>query len=124
MRVWRYLRSGPGWRKPRPAFWCRARRIAAGLGAGLAALCAALMLWPMDVEHYLAVEDASCEIFDRAGTPIYAFLDGEEQWSFPRRYGEISPHLVHATIAAEDQRFLRHLGVDPLAIAPTLSIGW
>lgn len=29
----------------------------------------------------------------------------------------VSPHLVHAVLAAEDRRFFRHPGVDPLALA-------
>ena len=43
---------------------------------------------------------------------MYAFLNDNEQWCFPRALEQVSPHLVAATIAAEDQRFRRHGGVD------------
>ncbi len=29
---------------------------------------------------------------------------------------DVSPHLLHAVIAAEDRRYYRHFGVDPLGI--------
>ena len=31
--------------------------------------------------------------------------------------GDVSPHLVHAILAAEDRRFYRHLGLDPRGLA-------
>jgi penicillin-binding protein 1C len=73
------------------------------------------LLWPMDTHRYIEVE-ASGEILDRSGLPLMVFLNGSEQWCFPRRLNEVSPYLVKATIAAEDQRFLSHLGVDPAAV--------
>ena len=33
---------------------------------------------------------------------------------------DISPHLLHAVVAVEDERFWRHPGVDPLAVARAL----
>lgn len=86
-------------------------RIAGGLVP--LALCA--LLWPMDIDRYLKVE-ASGEVVDRGGQTLMAFLNGEEQWCFPRRLDQMSPYLVQATIAAEDQRFRRHPGVDPAAV--------
>ncbi len=81
-----------------------------------AALALVLMLaWPMDTRPYLQLS-ASSELLDREGRPLYAFLNDGEQWCFPRPMAEMSPHLIHATLATEDQRFHVHPGVDPLAI--------
>ncbi|HQM48645.1 MAG TPA: penicillin-binding protein 1C [Candidatus Hydrogenedentes bacterium] len=80
------------------------------------ALAAAVMLaWPMDTQPFLKLA-ASSELLDREGRPLYVFLNEEEQWCFPRPMAEMSPHLIKATLATEDQRFRLHPGVDPLAI--------
>lgn len=71
---------------------------------------------PLDPAPYLA-QAPSAMIVDRGGVPLHAFLNEADHWSFPVPLGAISPHLVHATLAAEDQRFYTHPGVDPLAIA-------
>ncbi|MBX7258340.1 MAG: penicillin-binding protein 1C [Candidatus Hydrogenedentes bacterium] len=86
--------------------------IAAALPAVV--LCA-LLLIPMDPSPYLHTT-ASREVFDRSGKLLFASLNGEEQWLFPRPFDAISPYLVKATIAAEDQRFYSHPGVDTIAI--------
>ncbi|MCX8036654.1 MAG: penicillin-binding protein 1C [Candidatus Sumerlaeia bacterium] len=91
----------------------RRRRRAAVLAPALAAV--AVLLWPMDTERYLGVR-ASGEMQDRTGRLLYAFLNADAQWCFARDLGEISPRLIAATIAVEDQRFRRHWGVDPLAL--------
>ncbi len=44
---------------------------------------------------------------DRAGSPSGRALSLDR----------IDPILVHATLAAEDRRFFRHPGIDPLALA-------
>ncbi len=79
-------------------------------------LCGAvLLLWPMDVSEYKRI-DFSGEMVDRSGNLLYPFLNQEEQWCFERNLEEISPRLIQATIAAEDQRFYIHPGVDPIAV--------
>ncbi len=87
--------------------------------AGVAAACVVVvigLLWPMNAQRYLSV-GASSQVFDRNGRLLYAFLNDEQQWQFSRPLAEISPYLVQATIAAEDQRFREHAGVDAVAIA-------
>lgn len=74
-----------------------------------------LVLWPMDSAPYFAVK-SSGEMVDRNGQLLYPFLNGEEQWCFSRDLDDISLHLINATIAAEDQRFYTHPGVDGAAI--------
>jgi penicillin-binding protein 1C len=91
-------------------------RAVAATTAVFVIACATVLLWPMDVSPYLRVTPSG-EMQDRSGRLLYAFLNNEEQWCFPRPLSEISPHLVRATIAAEDQRFRRHWGVDPAAVA-------
>ena len=95
--------------------WRRRKGVACGLGLVAAAL-AAVLAWPMPVARYLAIE-ASPEILYRAGQPLYAFMNGREQWCFRRELTEVSPWLLKATVAAEDQRFWNHHGVDLAAVA-------
>jgi len=104
----RYL----GWAWQRVIRRWRAGALAA---LGPAALVALGLAWPMDVPRYLEVQ-ASREMTDRSGRLLYAFLNEGEQWCFPRALPEISPYLVRATLAAEDQRFQRHGGVDARAV--------
>lgn len=89
----------------------RAIPVCVAAVAGLAMLLG----WPMDTRPYLELP-ASSELHDRHDRPIYVFLNEEEQWCFPRPLAQVSPHLIHATIATEDQRFHLHPGVDPLAV--------
>ncbi len=69
----------------------------------------------MDASRYLRV-DPSGEMFDRSGALLHAFLNAEDQWCFERGLDELGPRIVQATLAAEDQRFYKHPGVDPLAV--------
>ncbi|MBN2311994.1 MAG: penicillin-binding protein 1C [Candidatus Hydrogenedentes bacterium] len=77
---------------------------------------AVVLLWPMDPSRYLETE-SSGEMLDGRGRLMHAFLNADEQWAFARDLKAISPCLVQATLAAEDERFYRHPGVDPVAVA-------
>jgi len=55
-------------------------------------------------------------VTDRLGGPMLELVAADEQWRFPVPLREISPWLIQATIAVEDQRFRRHCGVDALAV--------
>jgi penicillin-binding protein 1C len=92
----------------------RARITVAAAIAAAVALAVALF-WPMDPVPYLRVH-ASGEMVDRSGRQMYAVLNDRGQWCFRRELGEISPYLVQATVAAEDERFYSHAGVDPIAV--------
>ena len=76
----------------------------------------AFLSWPMDVDHCLDI-GSSGELHDRSDRLLHVFLTEDEQWCFARDLDAISPHLVRATLAAEDQRFRSHRGVDPVAVA-------
>ncbi len=96
--------------------WLRARwkRVAAVPAVGVL-LLAVLILWPMDTAPYLN-QNASGELVDRSGKLLRAYLNPEEQWAFAKPLKDISPRLIQATIAAEDQRFRYHPGIDPVAV--------
>ncbi|MFA6244321.1 MAG: penicillin-binding protein 1C, partial [Candidatus Hydrogenedentales bacterium] len=96
--------------------WCRQRWYLVAIAAALpVATLAALVFAPMDPAPYLHTT-ASREIVDRSGKLLFASLNDEEQWLFPRPFDSISPYLVKATIATEDQRFYAHPGVDAIAV--------
>ncbi|MEW5724589.1 MAG: transglycosylase domain-containing protein, partial [Thermodesulfobacteriota bacterium] len=58
----------------------------------------------------------SVRIEDRQGRLLREFLSGRETRSRWTPLSEISPHLIHAALAAEDRRFYHHPGVDPVAV--------
>lgn len=72
------------------------------------------MLWESEA-------GGSTLLLTRTGERITWRVDGDEAWRLPVPLAALSPDLVAATIAVEDQRFYAHGGVDPLA---TLRAGW
>ncbi len=70
---------------------------------------------PIDKEHYLQQPD-SPQLLDRNGEPLYKFLNKDENWAFVIPLNEMSPLVINATMAYEDQRFRKHGGVDCFAI--------
>jgi penicillin-binding protein 1C len=56
-------------------------------------------------------------VVDRNGMHLYESLSPAETRSSRVGAAELPPNVVRATIAAEDRRFYRHFGIDPLAIA-------
>ena len=47
---------------------------------------------------------------------MFSVVGPDEQWRYPVRMADVSPWLIQATIAVEDERFYRHPGVDPAAV--------
>jgi penicillin-binding protein 1C len=68
----------------------------------------------LDPAPYLAAPPSG-EVQDRHGALLYAFTGRDGQWCFPRALDQISPRIINATLAAEDRRFHKHPGVDPVA---------
>lgn len=96
----------------------RKRSLIRGLAAvaGLAAgFVAAWHVWPFPIER-LESWPASPVVTDRTGRVLLSVVGTDEQWRFPVEVQQISPWVVRATIAAEDERFERHPGVDPWAV--------
>lgn len=95
------------------------RRKAFSLAAAGAAF--ALGLWvrcgPLPAGLLDPAAHTSAKIVDRAGRRLSerpSERGGRVRWLAPDR---LPPHLVAATLAAEDRRFFSHPGVDPLALA-------
>ena len=59
----------------------------------------------------------STEFLDRHGTPLRILLVDERRYTKSCALDQVSPHLIHATLSAEDRRFFRHAGIDWLALA-------
>jgi penicillin-binding protein 1C len=59
---------------------------------------------------------ALCSVRDRRGTLIAVHRTAGEAY-LPVRFDHVDPLLASATMAAEDRRFRRHPGIDPLAAA-------
>ena len=102
----------------------RSALLRIGLAAGAAALgtvCALLAyahlvpLTPLEQQ----APPAGTVIVDRHGAPL--LRDASEGVRIPVRLDDIAPIAVSATVAAEDQRFWQHPGVDPLAVASALT---
>lgn len=55
---------------------------------------------------------ASPRVTDRSGQNLLERTGRDGQWRLPVRLSEMSPHVIHATVAAEDKRFYSHWGVD------------
>ncbi|OLC54397.1 MAG: hypothetical protein AUH85_11975 [Chloroflexi bacterium 13_1_40CM_4_68_4] len=58
-------------------------------------------------------------VLDAAGSILER--DARAGFRIPVSVGQIAPRMLQATISAEDQRFLGHVGVDPLAMARALT---
>jgi 1A family penicillin-binding protein len=63
-----------------------------------------------------AASFVSTRIYDRNGYLLYEIMDPSGGRRVLVPYEQISPHLINATVATEDERFWRHPGVDPIGI--------
>ena len=81
------------------------------VAAGLIALALWLRLGPIPP----ITPDTTPTIVDRNGIVLYEPLSStgtRNEW-----LNDVPPSIANATIAAEDRRFEKHLGIDPIAIA-------
>lgn len=83
------------------------------LGAIVFAIAWHALPCPIDA---LREPPGSAAVFDSSGRLLIQSVARDEQWRFPIRLADISPWLVQATIAIEDERFASHPGVDPIAV--------
>lgn len=120
-------REGGGVAAPGRAPWLacgRLRPLAYGLGLlffGLLPLGLLLFVcWPLPPELLARGSAFSLQLFDRQGLPLRELRSAQDGRSLPLP-GDQTPEWVQAAfIAAEDQRFGHHPGVDPLAVVRAL----
>lgn len=68
-------------------------------------------------EHRLQRFSPNPVVTDAHGRRLLSVVSPDEQWSMPVPLDAMSPRLIQATIAVEDERFYGHCGVDVLAVA-------
>ena len=57
-------------------------------------------------------------IYDRDGGQLYTIYGGDENRQYVN-YDQVSPRIVQALVAIEDQRFFSNIGFDPIGIVRT-----
>lgn len=67
-------------------------------------------------EERLTQQPASPSVTDRTGQPLLTKVGEDDQWRHPVTLSDISPWIVQATIAVEDERFRSHFGIDLIAV--------
>ena len=67
-------------------------------------------------EEGLEQWSVSPAVLDVHGRPMLSIVGSDDQWRRPVPLESMSPWLIKATIAVEDQRFYKHRGVDPVAV--------
>ncbi|HSR28990.1 MAG TPA: biosynthetic peptidoglycan transglycosylase, partial [Anaerolineae bacterium] len=83
------------------------------LAAGYVSIAADLP--PADALRAQSAGFVSTRIYDRDGRLLHEIVDPTGGRRILVPYEQISPHLINATVATEDERFWRHPGVDPIA---------
>lgn len=73
------------------------------------------IVFPFPIEK-LEQWPTSPRVEDRTGRPLLQLVGDDGQWRFPIPLDEMSPWIMQATIAAEDERFHEHSGVDTTAL--------
>ena len=95
----------------------RHRRLLAGLLLLAAVPAVALALdraFPPDLSR---MARNAVLVEDRAARPLAALPAPGGVWRLPTAPEDVPPHLLAQLVAAEDARFWRHPGIDPLALA-------
>src|SRR5688572_21189128 len=83
----------------------------------LVASAAWVRLGPIPTDLLSGPADRSTVVLDRHGSPLYEARSGAGTRSSRLSGTSLPPALVNATVAAEDHRFFRHPGIDPVAFA-------
>ena len=87
---------------------------------GIFAAVAWIRLGPVPADLLYPAAEESTIVVDRAGIPLYEARSAAGTRATRLDAGDLPQVLADATIAAEDRRFLRHLGVDPVAFVRAL----
>jgi penicillin-binding protein 1C len=91
-------------------------RWIAGGGAAVVALAAWLRVGPLPDGLLDVDRRPSTVVVDRQGEPLYEARSALGTRGLDLRATALPGTLVSATLAAEDARFRRHIGIDPLAM--------
>lgn len=115
--------SQPWKRTPQP--WNVKRIFAWTIATGMAGAAAGLFLFFVSiailsiglpsVDNITSQSAKATEIYDRNGTLLYTISGEENRKYIP--YEQISPNLISATVAIEDDQFWQHKGFDMTGIA-------
>lgn len=92
--------------------------IIAGIASGIFLFFTAIAVLSIglpSIDNIVARAAQSTEIYDRNGV-LLSTIHGEENREYVT-YDKISPHIIHATIAIEDDQFWEHKGFDITGIA-------
>ena len=82
---------------------------------GIAVFAVIWFCFPFPAERLDSLS-VSPRVTDRTGQVLLQVVGEDDHWRFPVSLEEISPWLIKATIAAEDERFYSHGGVDLVAV--------
>jgi penicillin-binding protein 1C len=93
------------------------RRLAGWLGALAVALVAAAWLRFGPMDPALLRQQPSLTVLDRNGEVLYESLGNSGTRTESVSAAKLPSRIVEATLIAEDRRFRKHPGVDPIAIA-------
>lgn len=93
------------------------RRLAAAFLGVFVVVGAWLRLGPIDPALLARAQPQSLTIVDRNGEVLYESLGSSGTRGESVSAEKLPPRVVEATLLAEDRRFFRHPGLDPIAIA-------
>jgi penicillin-binding protein 1C len=92
------------------------RRVLVAVAVVLIAASAWVRFGPLPEGLLSAAADVSTVVVDRHGTPLYEARSRAGTRTAALDAAALPATLVDATLAAEDRRFFRHPGVDPVAV--------
>ena len=94
----------------------KTRRLALAFAALVVILAAWARLGPIDPSLLDRTKHQSQTITDRHGEVLYESLASNGSRAEWLTADKLPPHVVRATLAAEDRRFHYHPGIDPIAV--------
>jgi penicillin-binding protein 1C len=95
--------------------WCV---VGTGGVFGLVLAIAFIIVWRQSAVDLTTIKKwpSSPRVLDRDDNVLFQTVGRDEHWRIPVDLDDISHWLIDATVAAEDQRFLEHQGVDANAV--------
>jgi penicillin-binding protein 1C len=95
---------------------------------GRISLCVGLLILSVGTAAYFTLpppnldrsRDLSALVLARDGSILRGFLTADGKWRLPIKTDRVDPLYLRMLIAAEDRRFARHPGIDPLAVLRAL----